>query len=193
MKTLILTESKFFSLIRESVLEALACLGASYNNVRRLAHDVKTGDSDAIEQAAILMSRKVPANSILIPVPNHSGKADYTLRMAKRIAQLSKSEVLDIIKATPREGTLYTTKIKNKGIAKEQNLGFSVLKSNTVSEKLKNTRNVILIDNVVDSGMTYQQAEERVREAYGVKPWMLSLGAVENPKDTSRDIIRSVF
>ena len=193
MKTITLTEGRFYDLIRESVLEALACLGASYNNVRLLAHDVKSGDSDAIEMAAILMSKKVPANSILIPIPNHGGRADYTLKMAARIAQLSKSEVLDIITAIPRKNTLYTAKKQNKWIADEITLGFRVVRDNHVAQKIQRARNVILIDNVVDSGMTYQQAEKAVRDAYGVKPWMLSLGAVENPKDTSRDIIRSVF
>lgn len=188
-----LTESQLFGMIKDIIMESLACMGANYYNVRKLAHDVKNGDSDAIEQAAIMMAKKVPAKSVLIPVPNHSGKAEYTLKLAQRIAQLSNSTAIDILSAKPRSGHLYTVKMKNKGIAPEYDLGFTTSKDENTENILKSARNIILIDNVVDSGMTYQQAENAIRKTYGVNPWMLSLGVVSNPKDTSRNIVRSTY
>ena len=58
---------------------------------------------------------------------------------------------------------------------------------------MKSARNVILVDNVIDSGTTYEQSREAIKQAYGVDAWLLSLGAVTEPKDKSCDVIRSIY
>jgi hypothetical protein len=52
-----------------------------------------------------------------------------------------------------------------------------------------------LIDNVVSSGVTYEQAQKEIKRRYGVDAWMLSLGAIENsPFDRGeKRVIRSIF
>lgn len=188
-----LTESDIRKIVKTVLEEELACMGTNYVKVRELAHNIKLGNSDAIETAAISMSRKIPRGSILIPVPQHTGNAEYTLKLSKRIAELSGCKVMDILKAAPREDTLFSRKKMNGGVVKEYSLGFYVVGDDNTGEKLKSARDIILIDNVVDSGMTYAQAAMTIEKAYGISPWMFSVGVVVNPKDPTRNIVRSVF
>ena len=190
-----LTEEHIRNLIKEvlnELYETSACLGASYAAVRHLAHDVKAGDLDAIDRAALLMSKYVPPRSVLIPIPQHSGKAEYTLKLANRIAQLSKATVIDVLSMAKRDTTLYVQKQRGANI-NNLNLGFSVHYDPSIAQQLKSARNVILIDNVIDSGLTYDQSREAIKQAYNVDAWLLTLGAVTNPKDKSRDVIRSIY
>lgn len=193
MKKVYITEQQLHKIVKNAVLETLSCLGKNYINVRKLAHDIKRGDIEAIEKASLLLAEKCPSQSILIPIPQHTGKADYTLALANRLAKLTNSKVLDIIYSNPRTDTLYSIKKQNHGVIKDYSLGFQIVRRSEIERQLKSARNVILIDNVVDSGMTYTQAFNLVEKNYNVKPWMLCLGAVVKPKDNSMDIIRSVF
>lgn len=188
-----MTESNLRQIIKDILKEELACMGSNYIKVQDLTKEIKYGDDEAIEKAAISMSKRIPKGSILIPVPQHSGRAEYTLKLSNRIANLSGCEVLDILKSDPREETLFSKKKKNGGVVKDYSLGFYVADNEEIGNKLKSARNVILIDNVVDSGMTYEQAAKAIENAYGISPWMFSVGVVTNPKDPTRNIIRSVF
>jgi len=190
---IVLTESNLRQIIKDILKEELACMGSNYIKVQDLTKEIKYGDDEAIEKAAISMSKRIPKGSILIPVPQHSGRAEYTLKLSNRIANLSGCEVLDILKSDPREETLFSKKKKNGGVVKDYSLGFYVADNEEIGNKLKSARNVILIDNVVDSGMTYEQAAKAIENAYGISPWMFSVGVVTNPKDPTRNIIRSVF
>lgn len=194
-KIIQLTEADIKSIVRQAInelYETSACLGANYAYVRHLAHDVKAGDITAIDDAAILMSKYVPPRSILIPIPNHTGKADYTLKLAQRIAQISKSEVLDILSSTPRKGTLYLQKKRGVDVTKI-NMGLKADGDDSIAERMHKARNVILIDNVIDSGATYEQSKKAILDAFGVDAWLLTLGAVTKPKNKRLDVIRSIY
>ena len=188
-----LTESDIRNVVKSVLEEELACMGSDYAKVRDLAKNIKYGNIEAIETAAISMSKKIPRGSILIPVPQHSGNAEYTLRLSNKIAELSGCKVMDILKAAPREYTLFSRKKMNGGVVKEYSLGFYVVGDDSTESTLKSATNVILIDNVVDSGMTYAQAAMAIEKAYAISPWMFSVGVVINPKDPTRNIVRSVF
>lgn len=190
-----LTEENIRSIIKEvlhELYETSACLGASYGEVRHLAHDVKAGDPDAIDRAALLMSKYVPPRSVVIPIPQHTGQAEYTLKLAKRIAHLSKATVLNVLTMELHSKSMYLQKQQGKNI-KDINLGLSAYYDERYAEQMKSARNVILIDNVIDSGTTYEQSREAIKQTYGVDAWLLSLGAVTEPKDKSRDVIRSIY
>jgi len=180
-----------FRVVKQVLDETSACLGADYSSVRNLAHEVKSGDIDAIDKASLIMMKYVPVNSILIPIPAHTGNATYTLTLANFIAKRTKSRVLDILSSDSRE-MLYKQKMKGIDISKI-NLGFKVDKQDEIGKLLNSVRNVILIDNVVDSGTTYEQAKSIIKDTYGVNAWLLTLGAVENPKNNSHDVIRSIY
>ncbi|MDE6230425.1 MAG: hypothetical protein K2M37_02275 [Muribaculaceae bacterium] len=55
------------------------------HSLRKLSKDVKRSDSTAIAIAALLLSQILSPNAVLIPVPQSSWKADYTLELANTI------------------------------------------------------------------------------------------------------------
>ena len=195
-KKLLISETKLRSLIRGIILETLASLGGAYRKrIRYLCHLVKEGDIEAIDEASLILAKYVPAGSILIPVPSHGGVATYTLKLAQFIAKRSKSKVMDILSSPARE-RMYNLKMQ-KADVKNVNLNFSAASDvdGQIAQKLAGARNVILIDNVVSSGITYEQVQKAIKDKYGVDAWMLSLGAVENsPYDRGeKRVIRSTF
>ena len=52
------------------------------HSLRKLSKDVKKSDTAAIAIAALLLSQIVAPNSVLIPIPQSSGNAEYTLELA---------------------------------------------------------------------------------------------------------------
>lgn len=191
-----LVENRLRGFIKSLVLEALACLGGRYaRRIRNLCHLVKEGNIVAIDEASLIMAKYVPSGSILIPIPSHGGKATYTLKLAQFIAKRSRSRVMDILSSPARE-RMYNIK-KRKGDVDNINLNFSGVSDDdgSIAKRLSSVRNVILIDNVVSSGVTYEQAQRVIKERYGVDAWMLSLGAIENsPYDSGQKrVVRSIF
>lgn len=187
-----LTESK----LRKIILETLACLGGSYKSrIRNLCHLVKEGNIVAIDEASLILTKYVPHGSILIPIPSHEGVATYTLTLARFIAKRSKSKVMDILSSPARE-RMYNVKMKKNNVD-NVNLNFSCASDNdgNIAKMLHSARNVILIDNVVSSGVTYQQAQRTIKQKYGVNAWMLSIGAIQNsPFDKGgKRVVRSIF
>lgn len=182
--------------VRRIIFETLACLGGNYaKRIRYLCHAIKDGNIAAIDEASLIMAKYVPAGSILIPIPSHNGRATYTLKLAQFIAKRSKSKVMDILSSPSRE-SMYNLKQKNVNV-KNVNLNFTGISDDdgSIAKILSSVHNVILIDNVVSSGITYEQAQNEIKQKYGVDAWMLSLGAVQNPqydRDEKR-VIRSIF
>ena len=102
---------------------------------------------------------------------------------------------MDILSSPSRE-RMYNLKTQ-KADVKNINLNFSAASDDNgrIANALANARNVILVDNVVSSGVTYEQAQKEIKQKYGVDAWMLSLGAVENsPYDKGeKRVLRSTF
>lgn len=178
-------------LLRSIIRETLVALGGAYRGrIRRLAHLVKQGDTAALREASALLSSYVPEGSILVPVPSHSGVSTYTKVLADLIARRSASTVLDILSSDARP-MLYRS--KSEGGDPETLPPFKV--SGDVGDRLRGASDVILVDNVVDSGVTFQRAHDALKRRYGVEAWMLSLGVVEHPSwdpDEER-VLRSSF
>lgn len=198
-----ITIQEIKNMVLEALNETLACLGVPYpvdadvngDNIRALAHKIKRGDDNAIKKAASILYKYVQPNSILIPIPSHSGRSTYTLKLAQLIAKKSGAKVLDIIYSDPRE-TLYDRKLGGVSV-NNIDLGFHCSEDNdgSIVNLLKHASNVILVDNVVDSGITYEQAHNALLNAYGIDSWMLSLGVVEKSKHDVDDerVFRSLI
>ena len=74
------------------------------HSLRKPSKDVKKSDTTAIAIAALLLSQNLTPNAVLIPVPQSSGKADYTLELANTIRIIPQDcEVIDILSGTPRK------------------------------------------------------------------------------------------
>lgn len=87
----------------------------SYVEFRDLCHGVKCGDPRAIEDAALYFSNtgEIKSDSILVPVPQHVGRATYMLAVAEQISRLTGCTVKDVLRCKPRPSRYET---KKKGL-----------------------------------------------------------------------------
>lgn len=151
---------------------------SKYYKTQNLAHAVKTGDEQAIQKAGELMSKLVHQQGcIFVPVPSHTGKATYTLEIAKIIARNTHGYVSNILGGKKRE-TLYQQKLKGIN-ASSVDLGMSISNLDYPPEMIAN-RDIYLVDNVVSTGETYKQAIQALINLTGVSPKILVLGYVDD-------------
>ena len=128
---------------------------SEYESARILAHGVKDGDMASIKAATQPMSAMLsllgePQSYVLVPIPGHEGKANYTLAMAKEISEATGIEVRDSLVADPHE-KLYDIK-KKEGIASLRPMDFRL------TEELPDGKMPIFVDNVLDTGTTAMSA-----------------------------------
>lgn len=149
------------------------------HSLRKLSKDVKKNDSTAIAIAALLLSQILTPNAVLIPVPQSSGKADYTLELANTIRIIRHDcEVADILSGTPRK-KLYDIK-KSKTNLKGVRTGLKVKDSADCKETLQSNPNVFLLDNVLNTGFTFNRARKALRKYVKVEPSLLAISATSN-------------
>lgn len=119
-----------------------------------IAHGIKEGDIGAIKYAAQKMADLIPPNSVLIPMPSHKGYATDTLLLAKEIQKITKTPIADILKGKSRM-SLYSA--KKMGVPIDSTyLGFKKVGD------IPSGYNPVLIDNVVDTGLTAKSALETI-------------------------------
>ena len=144
-------------------------------NTRKLCHIIKEADrnseeyKNAIEQMADYFVNQgiFNENSILVPAPQHTGKAEYTWHLAAAISQKTNSPIADILRCKPHK-TLY----EQKKIGIEPDVEFYLENAKSVKD-LKNLfdettmefwkRNgdkVYLLDNNISTGLTFNKAEK---------------------------------
>lgn len=129
-------------------IKVLGTYGKYYHNadvyphtLKKLSKDVKQNDKMSISLAAYLLSQIVTPHSILIPIPQAEGRADYTLNLAQSIKELRNDcEVFDILCGNPRE-KLHKIKKSNPSL-KGVDLGFRISTSNACKETLESNPNV---------------------------------------------------
>ena len=124
---------------------------APYPKVRQLAHGLKDGDYASICTAAEMMAdgiREMAAgrNCVLVPIPNHRGRAIYTKTLANEITRRTGIPTWDILSCRPHMPLHYAKKndLKPEGIYLKLNLYRQVPEQFTP----------IVIDNVLDTGYT---------------------------------------
>lgn len=117
---------------------------------REISHGLKNGDDNAIEIASRQMAKLVPPDSILVPVPSHTGNAECTLKLANAIARITGSEVVDALKGKSRR-SLYEMKKNGERIDSDY-LGFHL------DRKLPEGKNIVFVDNVIATGTTANAA-----------------------------------
>ncbi len=122
--------------------------------VRDLCHGLKEGDSAAIAIIADRMAQYIavlPPDSVLIPIPSHTGQATATLSLAEQLVKLSGLPIANIIKGNNRE-PLYAIKQNAQSILPEF---FGFFTTATLTDKTP-----VLIDSVYDTGQTAHGAAE---------------------------------
>ena len=163
--------------------------GEYYANpeLRELAHGIKNSEPEAIKEAARIMSHFIPNDAIIIPMPSRSGKSTTMLKLAEAIASIKGSvEVIDAIEGLSRVSQ-YDSKKSGKPLGIED-LGFK-----SVAE-IPSDRPVVIIDNVVASGITGLAAIKAIPNAYIVTLAHDTTGGrgLENKKVASR-LIRNML
>jgi predicted amidophosphoribosyltransferase len=123
---------------------------------RNMAIAVKTSNDIQLESLmACYLAKTVCKGDILIPAPNHCGYADYTLRIAKFIQEMTGAEVCDCLKVVKHE-PLYK-KGKTQTREEKQNKLNMFLTANISPGK-----RILFVDNVIDTGATYAVANNLI-------------------------------
>lgn len=141
--------------------------GFNYNSyyhsthTRDICHDIKqTGNIEsrtkAINEMAAYLGEQIKnLNSplYLVPAPQHTGNAEYTLEIANQMAATNPNcKVLDILKCEPHE-TLYKQK---KNGNRQGELNFYLANGAEIPENAR----LFLVDNVISSGNTFNEANK---------------------------------
>jgi len=128
--------------------------------LRELAHGIKNSEPEAISEAARIMSKLIPNDAIVVPMPSRSGKSTTMLKLAKAIASIKGGsvEVIDAIRGLPRESQYDIKKRGEKLTVKD--MGFK-----SVAD-VPSDRPVVVIDNVVASGTTGLAAIRAIPNAH---------------------------
>lgn len=140
-------------------MRLVKCLVAGYYQnieLNTLAKKIKDGDGIAIRRAAEKMSPLVKKDDILVPVPSHNGRAEYTLTLSGQIAALTGAVVKDVLAGEKRESSYL---LKKKGIMLQVgDLGFRLIGD-------KPEGHVLVVDNVIASGNTAKAAVDVISDA----------------------------
>lgn len=148
------------------------------DGLRELCHAVKQRNDDAMTTAAECLSDVVSIYRLdgfhIIPIPNHSGKAEYTLEILKRLKNLRDITIDDILVGSQHE-TMYDAKKSGNPLSKDK-FGFRITRDIMA-------QNTILFDNVIGSGTTYFAA----MEAIGIELPLLVLGQTHDTEYYERE------
>lgn len=119
--------------------------------VRRVAHALKTGDTAAIEEAALAMAERLPKGAVLVPMPNCMGEAGPTRKLADRIAEIAQATVVDALSGQARDSNY-----ARKKAGKEPLRGAALL----ITQSAELTKGpVFVVDNVIGTGATMAAAQ----------------------------------
>lgn len=140
--------------------------------VRQTCHAVK-GDygtrqqEEAIKTIAryFIEQKIVKPGDYIIPAPQHTGRAEYTLKIAKIVANETGAIVLDILRRTP-EPSLYDQKLSDKenvgGINTKSAPNMFLAANEGQGENIPADGRLFFLDNVYATGKTFQTAKDLI-------------------------------
>lgn len=104
----------------------------------------------------------IDKDSVIVPAPQHTGKAEYTLDLAECLYNRSGCQIADVLKAEPHD-MLYDQK-KN---GKETELKLYLDKENkfalrTIRDAQENGKKIYLLDNVISTGKTFNESAKLI-------------------------------
>ena len=133
-------------------------------HTRELCHGVKEFDLMAIQEMAEYFACLgiLDEDSILVPAPQHTGRAEYTKEIAQMAAKVTKATVVDAIGCIPHEG-VYQMKKKGK---------ISVPEFYLTTEFRDEGKKIFFLDNVLATGTTFWEAKKLIRS---IKPLVYAI------------------
>lgn len=122
-----------------------------YNKIKGLCKQVKINKN--LDIAAFILSKLIPNDYVVIPMPGHTGYATWSLKLADKL-KLFRSDIciFDCLYEVPNDGVCESKKHKVK---LTPNI---IVKYGYIPPK----KNAILLDNVYDTGSTYNAACEAI-------------------------------
>ena len=157
----------------------------------RVCHAVKEGNQDAVRTMAAFLAGSVSEPCVLVPIPQHTGKAEYTLELAKKIQRIAKEEknieieIADVLSSTPHE-TLYEQKkkLRKQELTDEEinSLDYGDLKVSP-DFKAESGKKYLALDNVYSTGKTFEETEKLIP---GISPLVFAVGHRGKEKFLSR-------
>lgn len=133
--------------------------------VSEICHGVKEHNPEAIKEMADFLAKQIHSDCFLVPAPQHTGKAEYTLEICKLIKEQVPYDVviLDIMGCTPRE-TLWAIKKAWQEANGTTDLSKQKFSSGMyLVDAIDNLEGPIyFVDNVVSTGTTLRDAEELI-------------------------------
>lgn len=112
---------------------------------RELCHMLKGEDKNtAIPVIAKHLSSLLPSHSLIIPAPQHTGQADYTLEIAKLLC----APICDCLRCTPHS-SLY----------KQKKSGEATINL-YLTESVHTNKRLLFLDNVISTGITFSAANK---------------------------------
>ena len=157
----------------------------------RICHAVKEGNQNAVRTMATFLAGSVEESCTLVPIPQHTGKAEYTLELAKEIQRIAKEEknieieIADVLSSTPHE-TLYEQKkkLRKQELTDEEinSLDYGDLKVSP-NFKAESGRKYFALDNVYSTGKTFEETEKLIP---GISPLVFAVGHRGKEKFLSR-------
>ena len=122
--------------------------------IREISHGIKDRDPQALKMMThfILDNDMIRKGDLIIPAPQHEGKAIYTLQIAEMIADETGAVVIDILHSKERK-TMY-----------EQKLSGTVSAPLFIADykNLPKNKRIFFLDNVIDTGASLRAAERAV-------------------------------
>lgn len=120
--------------------------------IREICHGIKECDMNCLQTAAdfFLNAGVVQENDVLIPAPQHTGRAEYTLQMAQMVAKETGAVVADCLYRLQGE-SLYKAKQEGRNVPPVFWMNGSIPAGR-----------LIFVDNVIDTGVTFRAAEKAV-------------------------------
>ena len=126
---------------------------------QNFSHQIKAGNVSQIEPS-MLMSHELLGNIgqgnqdkyVLVPIPEHTGKADYTLQLAEHIGVQTGIEVSDLLESKEHAEFYDIKKNRDANSIDPEKVDFGIKVKDGM--QLPNGKIPILVDNVLDTGKT---------------------------------------
>lgn len=162
------------------------------DDVRGNAHAVKSSNTDpltkymAIRNIAlhIINQNILSERDTIVPAPQHTGKAEYTLQIAKMVSEHTGCRIADILECVPRE-TLYDLK-KKKG----SNRDIEIETGLYLSGEIPQNTTLWFLDNIIASGRTYLDAKKLIPK---LKPLPYAVSTRATIEKTNEDDFNIIY
>ena len=153
--------------------------------VRANAHDVKQDTKDPILRNISMTSiaNYICKNGVfdeddtIIPAPQHTGHAEYTLKIAKQIAAKTGCKVCDCLSVMPRD-TLYAMKKAGKPVDEDK----------MFLDDCPTGKRIWFLDNIIASGHTFKEAKKLIPKLIPLPYAVSSRATVKQNDDGEFDI-----